>query len=118
MSIVHCDQHVPSHINSAVTSSQTLTGDEIQLYACTGVTIQTACTNGAAGTVYVDITNQQGTSPAWVQTTSATVAANGTALLNFSQVDQLTSMHKMRCRFTSTAAGNVQVSVNGRRLTY
>lgn len=118
MSNFRCDTHVPDHIKSAVTASQTLTGDYIEMTGCVGASVMASCTNGAAGAIYVDGSNQLGTNSIWVQCATATVAANGTAVLTFSGTDQITPMHKLRCRFVSSSAGNVQVSVNGRRVTY
>ncbi len=118
MPTFRCDNQVPSHIQTAVTASQTVIGDDVELFGCVGVSVMTVCSNGAAGAIYVDGTNQLSTTASWVQCATATVAANGTAVMTFSLADEITSMHKLRCRFVSSAAGNVQVSVNGRRVTY
>jgi hypothetical protein len=118
MPTFRCDNHVPEHIKSAVTASQTLTGDAVELFGAVGVSVQCTATNGAAGTIYIDGSNNLGKSSMWVNTTSQPVAANQTIVLTNSLVDDVTSMHKMRCRFVSSAAGNIQISINARRVTY
>lgn len=118
MSTYRCDNHVPEHIKAAVTNGVSVQGDPVQLFGAVGVSVQTTCTNGAAGTIFLDGSNQLGPSAFWVNTTSQSVAANQTILLTNSLADDVTAMHKIRCRFVPTAGGNVQVSVNVRRVTY
>lgn len=118
MTTYRCDNHVPEHLKSAITTGQTLQGDAIELFGGVGVSVQCTATNGAAGTIYIDGSNQLGKGSMWVNTTSQTVAANQTVVLSNSLVDDVTAMHKMRCRFVSSAPGNVQVSINVRRVTY
>jgi hypothetical protein len=118
MPTFRCDNHVPDHLKSAVTASQTLTGEPVELFGAVGVSVQCTTTNGAAGTIYIDGSNQLGKGSFYVNTTNQTVAANQTVVLTNSLVDDVTAMHKVRCRFVSSAPGNVQVSLNVRRVTY
>jgi hypothetical protein len=118
MTTYRCDNHVPEHIKSAVTSSQTVTGDYIELFGSMAVNVMAVCSNGAAGTLYIDGSNQLGSTAVWQTVVTQALTANQTACFVYSLTDQITSMHKLRCRFVSSAAGNVQVSINARRMTY
>jgi len=112
------DLHVPSHIQSAVTNGQVLVGEIIELSGAVAVSIQVTCTNGASGSLIVLGSNQLGKGSANVQTATQTVGVNQSLVLTNSLVDDVTGMHVMKCQFTATAAGNVQVSVNVRRTDY
>lgn len=117
-STYRCDNHVPDHIKTAVDGTSTYTGEYIELFGAVGVSVQCTCTDGAAGTLYIDGSNQLGAKSFYVNVNSQAVAANQTILVSNSLADDVTGMHTMRCRFVSSAAGNVQVSVNVRRTTY
>jgi len=124
MSNFHCDTFSPNAINTAVDGSTTVVSDPISLNGTVAVNVQVVCKNGAAGTLYIDGTNQvvpsgenqasQALTPVWVNATSQALTANQTLVQFFSLTDQITSMSQMRCRFAPTSAGNVQVSVNAR----
>lgn len=103
--------------NVAVASSGTTTGGKFSMAGCQGLTVQCLAFNGAAGTLYVEGTNQGGAANAvtWGAAQSVSVAANGSAYMSFALTDQLTGMHAIRCRFVSSAAGNVTVALNARR---
>lgn len=118
MPTFRCDNHVPEHIKTTVTNGTPVQGNPIELFGAVGVSVQTTCMNGAAGTLYIDGSNQLGKDSFWINTSSQSVAANQTILLTNSLADDVTALHKLRCRFVPTAGGNVQVSVNVRRVTY
>lgn len=112
------DLHVPEHILSPVTASQTIVGQTVELSGAVSVSVQTTCTNGAAGTLTIMGSNQLGPKAFWVEVATQTVPANQSVVLTNSLVDDVTGMHKMRARFVSSSAGNVQTSVNVRRTDY
>lgn len=113
-----CDNLFAAYFSQTVTSSQTLVGADIELIGAMGLSVQTICTNGAAGTLYVDGSNQLGTTATWQNITSQTLTANQTAILNYSLIDSIMSMYKARLRFVSTATGNLVVSANARRVIW
>ena len=56
----HCDQHIPQYFNNvAVTNGTTITGPNQQLAGMQAMSIQIVPTNGAAGTLYIDGTNNR-----------------------------------------------------------
>lgn len=113
------DNNQDKYINNAsVAASGTTTGEKFLMTGCLGLSVQCIATGGAAGTLFVEGTNQQGNAATvtWGAAQSVSVAANGSAYMNFSLADQLTGMHAVRCRFVSSAAGNVTVSINARRM--
>lgn len=112
------DNHVPEHIIGPVANGATLTGQVIELSGAVGVSVQATCTNGCAGTLTISGSDQLGKTSVWADVATQTVAANQTIVLTNSLVDDITSMHIMRCRFVASSAGNVQVSVNVRRTDY
>lgn len=110
------DGWLPKYIDAApVTNGATITGDPLLLNAAAGVSIQVICTGGAAGTLNVDASNQDGRPSVYATPTSQAITANGTAYFTYALADPVTSFARMRCRFVATAGGNVTVAVNIRR---
>lgn len=110
------DRWQPRYIdNQPVANGATLTGTTLQLDAASGLSVQVLCSGGAAGSVNIDCTNQDGTGLNFVTPTTQTVAANGSLYLSFGPADQATVFAQMRVRFVASAAGNVTVATNIRR---
>ena len=113
-----CDLHIPSYIQATVAGNEWLLGEFTDNNGAVGLSVQCVTSNGAAGTIYLDGTNQNGTTPAWVNTFNQPVGPNQTVIITNSLIDDVTAMARYRCRFVASAAGNVRVSVNSRRTTY
>lgn len=114
----YVDLHVPEHIMAKVVVGDILEGKPVFLSGAEGVSIQLDMKNGAAGAIEVFCTSQQGKKPRWVSFTQATIAANETRMFTYSLTTGLTAAHMMYCKFTATAPGDAQISVNVRRTTY
>lgn len=127
MSTFHCDNLIPEAISSNVDASTTYTSSGIPLSGTMALSFQVVCTNGAAGTLYIDGSNQpipsrsnqlaSNATQFWTNCSSQVLTANQQAILNYTLTDQITSMHNVRVRFVASAAGTVLVSINARRMT-
>lgn len=102
--------------NQALTNGVPWTGDLLPLFGTQAISVQCAASNGAAGTVYIDGTNQDGVNGIFLAAANTTVAANGTSYQTFTLTDPITSMRACRLRFVPTASGNVTISINLRRI--
>ena len=108
----------PDYINNAaVTNGTTLVGDKVILYGAQGLSLQIIATNGAAGSLIIEGTNQFGVNATYGAAQTIAVSANGTAFASFALSDQLLVMHAIRCRFVPSASGNLSVAYNIRRPT-
>lgn len=99
----------------AVTNGNTWTGDQILLFGTQALNVQCVASNGAAGTLYIDGSNQDGMACSYVSPSNVAVSANGSSTMNFSLTDAITSMRVCRLRFVPTASGNVRIDLNLRR---
>lgn len=127
MPTFNCDNLVSDALATAVDSSTPVMSRNVNLNGVQAVSIQAQCTGGAAGTLYVDGCNQRVPSannqlPAstpvnWLNFTTQVLTANQQAILSYSLVDQVCTMHNVRVRFVPTAAGSITASINARRMT-
>jgi len=111
-----CDRWQPTYLpTQGITNGATVQGALLLLDGAAAVTVQIVLSGGAAGTLYVDATNDDAQGANFVTPTSQTVAANSSAFLSYTLTDQVTGFAQMRVRFVASAAGNVKVATNIRR---
>lgn len=96
--------------------STNFVGQQLLLFGAVGLSIQVVATNGSAGQIFIEGTNQEGLVGVYNPIASPTLAANGTAFFNYSGIDPITYMRAMRVRYTASSAGNITISINIRRL--
>lgn len=118
MATPRCDHSAPKYFDAvAVNNGDTITGGVLQLNGCLALNFQLITTNGCAGTFYLDGTNQDAGTLSYVTPTTQTINANQQLVLSYSLEDNITSMHKFRCRFVASAPGNFTVALNMRHTT-
>lgn len=125
MSTGRLDTYIPDYMsNVAVINGTSVNGAFIPLWGATGFTIQAVCTNGAAGTLYLNATNTWGI-PALTQSnglpyseylSQQNVGANGHAGMKVSITDNVISFQGFWIAFAPSASGNIYIAVNVRRL--
>lgn len=123
------DTYIPDYANGvAVAPGNTFVGSFIPLYGANGALFHIVSTNGAAGTLYLWGTNFQGNpNPALQQPNapgmgvqtgqlSVVLAANGSAVISSQPTNTLTLCNGCYAYFSPTAAGNIYIAVNIRRI--
>lgn len=100
----------------AVTNGVQWQGDTFAPFGAMAMSVQCVASNGAAGTLYIDGTNQDGVAGSYVSPANVAVSANGQSLMNFSLTDAVLAMRAVRLRFVPSASGNVRIDINLRRI--
>lgn len=118
MATPRCDHSLPGYIvKTGLQSGDTVTGDSNLLNGCLALNIHIISANGCAGTFYLDGTNLDAKPLSWVTPTTQSIAANQQLVLAYSLEDNITSMHRFRCRFVASAPGDITIAINLRHTT-